>query len=281
MRAEFISYLAAMRAAISEKVTVDTISPENVGEDGFADLVAILDAIITVPSISSGTDTPTTALGVSGDFYIQSGNPAIVWQKVGSIWANKGNLSIGVVFPDGNSTVKTSLDMGVVTATPGTWFIGNTAYNKLSQTQFTLSAADATLERQDLIYSNTSNQVLLTEGVPGGGQPALPANSVLIDVAVIPSTVSGDDPYLVLGFTDTDATTIVKTTVNATQDDINGTDPYYLPVAYLTDDTIWKASWEMGGVTYYITPDMLQGNNLYGGFPDPNTNVYTIKIVYI
>lgn len=281
MRASFVNYLAAMRPAISEKTDPDTISPEDVGETGLADLVEILDSEIVVPNISGGGPTPVASFGNSGDFYLQSGNPVIVWQKISGTWTNKGTLEMGVTFPDGNFSVKTSLDAGVVTATPGYWFISNNQYIKTTQTQFNISSAHATLETQDLVYADTNDEILFTEGTPGMGQPTLPANCVLIDVAIIPSVASGDDPYLSLGFTETNETTIIKTTVNASQDDISGSDPYYLPVAYLTDDTIWKASWVWDGNTYYVSPDQLQGGNLYAGFPDPSTNTYTIKITYI
>ncbi len=198
--------LDSYRAAVNEDITVQTdpnsIPPETVG--GF--LVQMADIVEEYfpggyTGFSNGASEPNPLAGEDKDIYFQDGTPVKVWQKQGATWLNVANIVIPLTFPDGNFTVRTYLKQGTATASSGFWYIDNGQYQKATQTQFTISAANGTLETQDLIYANKLNQILYTQGTPGLGQPALPANTVLIDVVIIPSTSSAADPYLLLGQT--------------------------------------------------------------------------------
>ena len=261
MRAELVSYLAAMRAAISEKIDNDSISPTNVGEDGFADLVTILDAIIREPDIFSGVGDPALSMGVDGDFYFQSGNPVLLKKKSDGAWTVNGSIDLGIDFPDGNFTIKTSLLGDTVTATSGFWYLDNNQYRKATPTEFTISSADNTLETQDLIYATTSNTILYLAGTPGLGQPALPANSVLVDVVVIPSVASGATPYLIYGQTQEVAETAV-TTIDATADtngqvdlSANAIPAYPIIAAYQNENTVPVSYDNTTKIAYGLIPD--------------------------
>lgn len=221
----FEAYKAQIDADITTKTAANSIEPVVVGE-GYKDLVDLLAPFIE--SINDqvyfqGSSVPSDLLGDDLDLYARTQDPLIIYRKESGAWVVKWTIPLSsLTFPDGNFTVKTSLNAGVLTAFAGVWFISNNQYNTAVQTQFNISAANATLETQDLIYADTNSAILFLAGTPGLGQPSLPANCVLIDVVIIPSVASGADPYLrfgnVIGSTELEKTITGFTEANLTPD---------------------------------------------------------------
>lgn len=218
IRDELLAYDATVLANVTTKVAVDSIDPVDVGDIGTDLSAAIVDVLerSNQEAISSGSAAPLDVNGADGDRYFQNtGSVTYEWRKTAGVWVNNATISLGVTFPDGPLTnLRTSIAAMVVTVTSGSWAISNVIYQKATQTQFTLSAADLNFTRYDLIYADTSNQVLILEGTAASTPvvPTLPANCVQVDVAVIPSSSSGVAAYLQSGAANSAVITIADTT---------------------------------------------------------------------
>ena len=230
----FEDYKNQINTDITTKTADNSIEPVTVG-NGFTDLVDLLEdpiESINNQGYSSGTSIPSDLIGADLDLYYRLQDPVVIYRKESGSWVEKVSIPLATLtFPDGNFTVKTTLNAGVLTAFPGFWFISNNKYNTTTQTQFNISTADDTLETQDLIYADTNDDILFLAGTPGLGQPALPANCVLIDIVIIPSVANGSDPYLTFGNV-IGSTEVEKVSTSYTQADLvldGGL--YYLPVS--------------------------------------------------
>lgn len=205
IRADLLAYDATVNTNVTVKVAVNSIDPVDVGNIGTDLSATIVDVLerSNQETITSGTAAPLDASGADGDRYFQNtGSVTYEWRKTGGTWVNNATISLGVTFPDGPLTnLRTSISAMIVTVTAGSWAISNVIYQKATQTQFTLSASDLNFTRYDLIYANSSNQVLILTGIAASTPvvPTLPANSVQVDVAVIPSSSSGVAAYLQSG----------------------------------------------------------------------------------
>lgn len=201
----FEDYKNQIDTDITTKTAANSIEPVVVG-NGYTDLVNLLTPYIE--SINNqtyyeGSGVPSDLLGEDLDLYARTQNPIVIYRKEAGTWVVKWTIPLGFTFSDGPIVgLRCSLSGSALTVTAGQWSVGGTLYTKLTQTGFTISTAHATLETQDIVYaSNGDDQVLFLAGTPGLGQPTLPANSVLIEIAVIPSVASGASPYLVYGNT--------------------------------------------------------------------------------
>lgn len=241
IRDDLEAYKQTVLTNVTVKTDPDSIDPIDVGNIG----TDLSDTIVDVlersnqEEITSGSDEPLDAEGEDGDRYYQNtGTVVYEWRKTGGSWENKATLEIGVTFPDGPLTnLRTSILLNVVTVTPGSWAISNVIYQKLTQTQFTLAAADLNFLRYDLIYANTSGQILILTGTPSTtpAVPTLPANSIQVDVAAIPSSSSGDSPYLISSGPTTGEKLIADTSDVNGEYDASGDDIREFPVVTIYD----------------------------------------------
>lgn len=250
----FEDYKNQIDVDITTVTTADSIEPVTVGE-GFTTLVDLLAPFIESinnQTYYSGASIPSSLIGVDLDLYARTQNPLEIYRKESGAWVLKWSIPLTVTFPDGNFTVKTTLNADVITAFAGFWFISNNQYSTLTQTQYNISSAHATLETQDLIYADTNDEILFLAGTPGLGQPTLPADCVLIDVVMIPSVASGADPYLLLGNV-IGSTEVEKTISTYSEGDlVDDSGLYYLPVSSSSNILEIKYKVTAETKTYYM-----------------------------
>lgn len=199
---DVIAYKASVDTKITTKDQPNTIPPDVVG-DAFNDLADLLEQYYGNNfNVLSGTGVPNNADGADIDLYFRNNNPIEVYQKEGGIWVLKATLDLGIVFPDGPLIgLQTAISGFDVMVTSGGWTINNVIYRKDIATGFTLSPADLNFGRYDLIYADTNNDILIEEGTPSSTPaiPTLSSNTVMVDVAFIPASSSGQSPYLLYG----------------------------------------------------------------------------------
>lgn len=207
---EIAAYNAVVNANVSSQTDPNSIDPTTVGDIGI-DLANLLLPYIEKSNnqtIFSGNTLPTTLLGADLDLYYYK-QPSFfeIYRKEAGVWVLKVNVPFGLQLPDGNLTVRTSISGFIVTATKGGWIISNVVYQKATQTQLTVNAADLNFGRIDLIYADTSNNIIYLAGVAQSipVAPAQPANTALIDQVIVPSQSSGNTPYLLFGGEDPSA----------------------------------------------------------------------------
>lgn len=202
--ADIASYIASVQATVTVQTTPDSIDPiavGNIGEDLATLLLPYLELVATGANITFGDSAPSG--GADGDYYVQGLMNAVQgWKKINGVWTDQGTSNIGPDFPDGPITgLRAFIEELDVTVTPGSWAISNVRYQKLTQTQFTVPAADLNYLRYDLIYADDNNDVGYTPGV-ASTTPAYPtpaAGQIVVDYVVVPSSASGQDPYLLSG----------------------------------------------------------------------------------
>lgn len=200
--------LAAYRLLVTNDVSIqvnpDTIDPATVGAIGI-DLANLIEPFLEAVNnydISGGSSLPDDLDGEDLDQYFRiNGGVFYVYRKIDGAWVNQLELNLGYTLPDGSLTLRTTIAGYLVTVTLGGWAISNVVYNKLTQTQFTLTPPDANYTRHDLIHANTSGDILKTDGVASisPSYPVIPANSIAVDYAIVPSVSSGNPPYLLYG----------------------------------------------------------------------------------
>lgn len=198
--ADKTAYNAAINAAITTQTAPNTIPPEEVG-GGYTDLANLLEPYINAinnQSLLFGTAVPSSGLGTDLDLYFRQGNPIMIYRKTAGSWILQGSLPLGFTLPDGNLTVQTSIADFTASASAGGWVISGTVYNSTTQTQLTLDAADVNYYRHDNLYATTAGTILYQAGTATASPvaPTLPANTILIDTAIVPSVSSGFAPYL-------------------------------------------------------------------------------------
>lgn len=196
------AFKTSVNQRITSKNTTDSIDPVDVGGSitDFADtLLPILNTINNF-NILKGNGTPTSGQGVDGDMYIQDGATLAFWKKVNGAWVNKATIDLGINFPDGNVSLQARIREQVVTVSSGSWFIDNVQYTKSTQTQFTVPAANANLDRIDAIFANKSNAVNYVSGTasanPDLTQPVTPSDEILVSYIYVPKSSSNQLPYI-------------------------------------------------------------------------------------
>lgn len=204
--AEIAAYVTSVMNNVTTKVTVDSISPVDVGDIGtdLADLLLPYLEVINNYGITGGTSAPSDANGQDLDLYFRiNGTIFYIYRKVGGTWGTPlVQLTFGVTFPDGPLiNLRVSVSGMDATVTPGGWVISNVIYSKGTQTGFTIPTADLNFARYDLIYANTSGQILYLQGNAASTPsfPTTPANCIVVDYIVVPSSSSGDMPYSYFG----------------------------------------------------------------------------------
>lgn len=201
-----ITDVAAFKAAndinITTKGTPNSIPPYVVGGE-FNSLADLLQKWYgQVFNVLSGAGVPDNSLGGDTDLYFRDNNPITIYQKAGGVWVLKATLNLGISFPNGPIIgLQTAINGFSVTVTAGGWVITNVIYRKDTATALTLTAANLNFGRYDLIYADTAGAILLSTGVAASTPviPTLPANTVMVDVAFIPASSSGQSPYLLYG----------------------------------------------------------------------------------
>lgn len=203
---DIATYKAQIDNDISTQSLPNSIPPDVVGS-GYTDLADLLAPYINSinnNAILSGVGVPSALIGNDLDVYYNT-QPTYfeLYRKESGAWVLKVTVPFGINLPDGPATLRTFIDGTTASVTKGGWFINNAVYNKLTQTIFTVPAADATFSRTDLIYADTSNQILYLTGTPSltPVDPTLPANTIAVDYVLVPSVASGFDPYLRFGST--------------------------------------------------------------------------------
>jgi len=197
----------AVNTTVTEKVAIDSIDPVDVG-DATTNLEEFLQTTLNAlqyPTWTEGSVAPVDGVGQFGDYYKQDNGAGVItiWENNEGIWVTLYTINISPsTVPDSIRTgLQCFIDGFVVTVLAGSWYINNAQYQILTQTQFTLSPADANYLRYDLIYASNDDLIHILEGTASISPtiPAVPANSIMVDVAVIPSIASGADPYLISG----------------------------------------------------------------------------------
>jgi len=177
-------------------------------------------------SVLSGTTDPSNLhTGTDGDFYINTSNYTFFGPKAGGIWPAGTSLAgadgavgagvaaggttgqvlskhsgtdydtewidppaTGAAAPDG---IITGLALSIsglnVSVTAGQWRIAGTLYHTTSTTNITLSAADPTNDRIDLIYGDNTGTIAVVTGTASANpvKPSLPANSIEVGFALV------------------------------------------------------------------------------------------------
>lgn len=203
---EIAAYKVQVVTDVTSKTMINTISPENVGDMGtdLADLILPWLEIVEAGggAIWGETYAPTTE-GENGDWWFRiSGGQFFVYRKEAGTWNAYVNLSIGIVFPDGPLiNLRVNVNGFDVIVTAGGWVIDNVIYQKLTETNFTVPAADLNFYRYDLIYADINSDILYLEGVAASTPnfPATPADSIVVDYIIVPPSSSGQSPYSFYG----------------------------------------------------------------------------------
>lgn len=226
LASEIAAYIATVDAAVTTQSTVNSIGPVAVGEVGTALATLLLPYMEEINDfgITASNIAPDDLDGSDKDLHFQGGAEIKIWRKIVSTWDLQATIPLGITFPEGPLTLRTSLSGMVVTITPGAWSIDNTIYSKGTQTQVTLDAADLNFGRIDLIYANTSGTIGLVTGTASAtpANPTLPADSIAVDYAIVPASSSGNSPYMLYGSV-VDASSGVVTYTNATTSPLSNT----------------------------------------------------------
>lgn len=220
---DVVAFKAANDLTITTKDTPNSIPPSVVG----GNINSLADIVLTyygqVFNVSNGTTVPNNASGADTDLYFRDNNPIQVYQKVAGAWVLKATLNLGIAFPNGPIIgLLTAINGFSVTITAGGWVISNTIYRKDTATALTLTAANATLGRYDLIYADTAGAILLLTGTAAVTPviPTTPANSIVVDIAFVPASGSGQSPYLLYG--NNTGATAVPVLITGTYDAVTG-----------------------------------------------------------
>lgn len=284
--AAIIALNASINTRITEKDTVNSIDPVDVGGSitDFSDLLLPILNSINEFNILSGVIPPTDAQGADNDMFFEFGTSLKVYKRTNPaspFWVLKATGDLGVNIVDGNISVQSSVNQDVVTASSGNWGIDNTIYDKTTQTQYTVPAADLNFARIDGLFANTSGAVTYVTGVASStpAEPATPSNSVKVNFIYVPSSSSGNLPYIL----DSNSPPVVPpqllkqeyTQANLVAD---GVDNWYLPVSIPTGRFPIGVIIDYGGGNIEYMPG---GNVVAGkisGFTNNNTSVITVKL---
>lgn len=194
------AYSTLVNQLVGSKVAENSIDPTDVASIGLELAELLLPILNTINdfAITGGTLPPDDVNGADLDLYIQGGTSIVFWRKRNGIWVQEAEVPLGIQIVDGNISLQASVNEQIVTVSAGSWGISNTIYSKATQTQMTLTAADLNFNRIDTIAADTTGTVYLLDGVASSNpDPAtLPASSIVVDFVFVPSSSSGDLPYI-------------------------------------------------------------------------------------
>jgi len=194
------AYKTLANILVGSKNTVNSIEPSDVADLGLelADLLLPILNKINDFNITGGVTPPQNEVGGDLDMYIQGGAQLIFWRKRNGAWTNEAEVDLGIQIVDGNISLQSSVKDSLVTVSAGNWGINNVIYTKAVQTQFNLNDADQNYNRIDTIYANENGNVFLVNGIANSNPlpGAKPNNSVLVTYIYVPSSASGNPPYI-------------------------------------------------------------------------------------
>lgn len=195
-----IAYKLDKNTTIAQQVNINTIDPDmaaNIGIDLADILIGELPKQnrfgITASELDpvGGADTDTHYKSILNGIQIH--------RNVAGVWTLLATIATGVTLPDGILVgLRASLTFPTVTIFPGAWAIANVKYTKAVNTELNINVADLNFSRYDLIYANTFGIIGYVAGVASATPafPATPANSIIVDYVVVPSSSSGNLPYM-------------------------------------------------------------------------------------
>lgn len=272
---------------IGVKNSPDSITPTDVHQVNESGFTAIFDILNTINSLNllGGDQPPLNSQGLENDFYLQVGNSISGYKKLNGAWQQFFNIPFGIQVPDGNGTLQSSVSQGVVTVSPGVWWINNVQYVKAVQDQFTVPTADFNLDRIDAVFGKTDNTVYYATGTasanPDNTKPSTPLDQILVTYVYVPRGSSGNPPYISDSSVPPVPVGLTKNIIMGNQSNtVADNGQGYVEVPEFNDETFWKASYTLNGTTSQIDETMLQNGRIYG-FPDPSAENFTFKIVYI
>lgn len=282
----FTAFNLAANERITSKDEPNSIDPVDVGGTftDFSDLLLPIVNTINAFNILSGTIPPTDAVGEDNDEYFEFGTQLKIYKRSNAsspYWELKASGDLGITIRDGNINVQVSVNEDDVTASSGQWGLNNTVYEKITQTSFTVPTADLNFGRIDLVSGDTSNNINYTTGVAAStpSEPAVPANNVRINFIYVPSSSSGDLPYIL----DSNQPPVVApqlSTLDFTDANLvaDGEDNWYLPVSIPSGRFPVGVIIDYGGgnVEYMPGGNVLDGK--INGFTNNNTSVITVKL---
>jgi len=284
--AAFTALKASINTRVTTKNTINSIDPVDVGGSmtDVLDLLLPIANLVNAFGILSGTIPPTDAVGTADAMYFEFGTQLKVWKRenVSSpFWALKASGDLGINVIDGNINVQVSVNEDEVTASVGQWAKDNVIYEKTTQTVFTVPTADLNFDRIDLVSGDIESEINYTEGVASStpANPAIPSENVRINFVYVPSTSSGDLPYIL----DSNAPPVVPpqlSTLDFTDADLvaDGEDNWFLPVSIPAGRFPVGVIIDYGGgdVQYMPGGNVLDGK--INGFTNNNTSVITVKL---
>ena len=143
------------------------------------------------PTGSTGATGPAGATGAAGPGVVSGGTSGQILSKHSNTDYDTAWIDppvTGAAAPDG---IITGLSVSVsglsVSVTAGQWRIAGIVYQTTSTTSLTLSTADPTDNRIDLIYADNTNTVSALAGTASANpvKPSLPSNSIEVGFALV------------------------------------------------------------------------------------------------
>jgi len=282
------SYRTVVNADVSTQILPNSVDPATAGAIGtdLADTIEPFLEAINNNGLLGGAGLPSDLDGEDLDLYYRNVVNAIeIYRKVDGSWTPQISIPIGISIPDGVLTsLRTTIAGFLVTVAAGSWAISNVIYQKLTQTQFTLTDADLNYTRFDLIYANEDGEILKQDGIASisPAYPATPANCIVVDYAIVSASSSGNAPYLLYG-----GGTLASEggSVTKNQDDIYPSSNYILFTDIMGDQIPDNAKYNMEltgsdgiGMELIGSVQRIGGERRIYNLPDGN---FTITINYI
>lgn len=284
--AAFTALKAFIDINITTKNTPNSIDPVDVGEA----LKAILDLLLPIANlvnafgIEYGTIPPTDAVGAADALYFEFGTKLKVWKRenVSSpFWQLKASGDLGVNLIEGNISLQSSVNEDVVTVSSGNWVIDNTIYDKITQDEYTVPTPDLNFNRIDGVFAKNDGTVEYVTGIASSSpaEPATPSNSVKVSYVYVPSSSSGNLPYIL----DSNSPPVVPpelAKLSFTDADLvaNGEDNWYLPVSIPSGRFPVGVIIDYGGGNVEYMPGGNVVDGKINGFTNNNTSVITVKL---
>jgi hypothetical protein len=149
------------------------------------------------PTGSTGATGPAGAAGAAGQGVVSGGTSGQILSKHSNTDYDTNWIDpplTGAAAPDGIvSGLSLSISGLSVSVTSGQWRIAGTLYHTSSTSSLTLSTADPTDDRIDLVYADNTNTIAVITGTASANpvKPSLPTNSIEVGFALVtPSSTS-------------------------------------------------------------------------------------------
>ncbi|HVW15725.1 MAG TPA: hypothetical protein VHB54_17965 [Mucilaginibacter sp.] len=143
------------------------------------------------PAGPTGATGPAGAAGAAGPGVATGGTSGQILSKHSNTDYDTSWIDppvTGAAAPDGIITGLVLSISGLdVSVTAGQWRIAGTVYQTASASSLTLSAADPTNDRIDLVYADNTNTIAAVTGTASANpvKPSLPANSIEVGFALV------------------------------------------------------------------------------------------------